>query len=474
MRKILVVLAFVLFITSSFSGVAYAYSSEKDYRETLQYLEQERTDIYALDNYKYGPNSDVDLIVEQVKKITKGITNDYDKAKAIFEWLGTNMTYTYQIPWGLQGLDRFLYGTCVTFAGTTNAFMQAAGLPSKVITGRAYSEGTWGGHEWNRVYVDNRWIHVDTTWAEFDTPATEWAWDHVLGNSFVNNEKDIWDGTLYFYDIYNDKVLKEVKNFPLYGVIDSTYGFDINVLYLDRYFTEPFKLNTVKVDSNNCVIYVNPFAETETYTVKFNSNKGTSVKSLSVDTGSTITKPKNPTRKGYKFVAWYKDSKLKTKWNFSKDTVTKNTTLYAKWVKTYTVTFNSNKGTAVKSLTATNKSTITKPKNPTRKGYKFVAWYKDSALKTKWNFSKDTVTANTTLYAKWVKTYTVTFNSNKGSSVKAVTATNKSKISQPKKPTRKGYTFVGWYKDSKLKTKWNFDKDIVTKNTVLYAKWKKI
>jgi uncharacterized repeat protein (TIGR02543 family) len=32
---------------------------------------------------------------------------------------------------------------------------------------------------------------------------------------------------------------------------------------------------------------------------------------------------------------------------------------------------------------------------------KFVDWYKDAARTIPWNFSTDTVTANTTLYAKW-------------------------------------------------------------------------
>lgn len=38
-------------------------------------------------------------------------------------------------------------------------------------------------------------------------------------------------------------------------------------------------------------------------------------------------------------------------------------------------------------------------------------------------------------------------------------------------PAREGYTFAGWYRDSELITAWNLDKDTVTENMTLYAKW---
>ena len=33
------------------------------------------------------------------------------------------------------------------------------------------------------------------------------------------------------------------------------------------------------------------------------------------------------------------------------------------------------------------------------------------------------------------------------------------------------YTFKGWYKDAALETEWDFDKDVVTADITLYAKW---
>jgi len=71
--------------------------------------------------------------------------------------------------------------------------------------------------------------------------------------------------------------------------------------------------------------------------------------------------------------------------------------------------------------------------------------------------------------------FTVTFQSKGGSKVAAVSGIEEGKkVSKPKSPTRKGYVFSGWYKDSKLKSAWDFSKNEISKNTTLYAKWTKI
>lgn len=48
-------------------------------------------------------------------------------------------------------------------------------------------------------------------------------------------------------------------------------------------------------------------------------------------------------------------------------------------------------------------STITAPTAPTEAGYTFGGWYKESSCTNAWDFSTDTVTADTVLYAKWTQ-----------------------------------------------------------------------
>lgn len=77
-------------------------------------------------------------------------------------------------------------------------------------------------------------------------------------------------------------------------------------------------------------------------------------------------------------------------------------TLFAlKAVPGYTVSFDTRGGSTVPSaLTAQNK-TMVAPANPERAGFTFVGWYKDAACTQAWDFAKDVVTADMTLYAKW-------------------------------------------------------------------------
>ena len=85
-------------------------------------------------------------------------------------------------------------------------------------------------------------------------------------------------------------------------------------------------------------------------------------------------------------------------------------------------------------------------------------------------------TGNKTLYAKWSKnTYKITYklNSGKNSTKNPKTYTVTTKTITLKNPTRKGYTFQGWYSDAKFKTKVTKIAKGSTGNKTLYAKWKK-
>lgn len=130
-------------------------------------------------------------------------------------------------------------------------------------------------------------------------------------------------------------------------------------------------------------------------------NEGTRTTAI-IDNGDILTAPTTQTKEGYRFGGWYYDnSGSEAKWDFGTDTVTRAMTLKAKWVQTYTVAFDTNGGSAVDPVTVDAGSTVTKPAAPMKSGHNFGGWYKDSTLQTPWNFANDTVTADTTLYAKW-------------------------------------------------------------------------
>ena len=70
---------------------------------------------------------------------------------------------------------------------------------------------------------------------------------------------------------------------------------------------------------------------------------------------------------------------------------------------TYTVTFDANgHGTAPADISVPYHATIiTKPTDPVIDGYTFWGWYKDAACTVEWDFAKDFVTSDITLYALW-------------------------------------------------------------------------
>ena len=137
----------------------------------------------------------------------------------------------------------------------------------------------------------------------------------------------------------------------------------------------------------------------------------------------------------------------------------------------YTVTFDSNGGSAVKAQAVKNGAKAPRPADPAKSGYLFKGWCSDKSLTKAYDFNS-AVKSNLTLYAKWEAkaTYTVTFNANGGTAVKAQSVSSGAKASKPANPTKAGHVFKGWYSDKSLTKAYDFN-SAVKSNLTLYAKW---
>lgn len=136
------------------------------------------------------------------------------------------------------------------------------------------------------------------------------------------------------------------------------------------------------------------------HTLAFDSRGGSAVTSEQVQEGSAATTPTPPTRPGYTFAGWFTQPTGGTQWNFDSP-IQADATLYAHWTAaSYTVTFDSQQGSAVDSATVASGSPVTKPANPTRANYTFDGWYTDPTGGQLWDFAAP-IEANTTLYAHW-------------------------------------------------------------------------
>ena len=68
--------------------------------------------------------------------------------------------------------------------------------------------------------------------------------------------------------------------------------------------------------------------------------------------------------------------------------------------------------------------------------------------------------------------YTVTFSlSGHGSNITNTGIKGGSLIKKPQDPLAKGYTFTGWYKDAICTDLWDFDKDTIESDIIIYADW---
>lgn len=207
------------------------------------------------------------------------------------------------------------------------------------------------------------------------------------------------------------------------------------------------------------------------YRVVFQTAYGTAPAEQKVALNGKATKPADPTATGYIFKGWYTSQLYTAEFDFNTP-IAADTTLYAKWNETYTVTFNvGDHGTAPTAQTVENGGKATKPENPTAKGWRFDGWYTDERYTARYDFDK-AVTANTTLYAKWTQLFTLTFETNGGTKIDSVEAPNGSLVYLGSyKPTKSGYYFVGWYTDKNLTRESRVGYVRMDGNKTVYAKF---
>ncbi len=202
------------------------------------------------------------------------------------------------------------------------------------------------------------------------------------------------------------------------------------------------------------------------YLISFilDGGKGVSdeLKATEVLKGTKITRPTDPTKDRYKFEGWYFNG---IKWDFENDTVTSDVVLTAKWGRVYTVSFDTDGGTALDDIEVSPMSKITAPEEPTKEGFIFDGWYLDDNL---WDFDYNTVGSSITLRARWIPVFNVSFDSDGGSSVESLKVLYGNKIESEPQTQRTGFEFDGWYLGE---ARWDFENGTVTSDITLKARW---
>lgn len=465
---------------------------------------------------------------------------DEEKVKAIHDAIIAKVDYNYDIyspsfnddaamsqtAYSVLCMDKTV---CAGYAQAVQMICNGAGVDAISVTS--------SDHQWNKVRINDSWYNVDATWADQDGYVLYYYFERSdavydgdkESNARSHAEESYWNTYLPACTLDSGStdlvagttpVITQTTAIPQISVVaaNGTNNIAISsttpgaIIYYTLDGTEPSAAFTKATKytgtiSTKSAVNVNAIAVCDaqwdsgiasaqtqqqldiSYTVKFNGNGSTSgsMSSQSFTYGSSKALKTNKFKKtGYTFTGWNtkkngRGTSYANKADGSRITTTngKTVTLYAQWERTkYTITYKLNGGkNNSKNPAAYTKVTKTiNLKNPSRKGYTFKGWYTDAKFKHKITQIKKGSSGKKTLYAKWQKnTYKITYNLNggKNSSKNPKSYTVTTKTISLKNPSRKGYTFQGWYTNAKCTKKVTQIKKGSTGNMTLYAKWKK-
>lgn len=130
-----------------------------------------------------GTADNAGKVLEEIRKLSNeicgGISDDYEKLRAISKWVSSNIYYDHDafsdgIPQSCLSLEFMLKNkrsVCGGYANMTAALAQAQGIiccsiaGEAVNTGSCYAEVSKGEvHEWNYAVIDGRGIWTDSGW----------------------------------------------------------------------------------------------------------------------------------------------------------------------------------------------------------------------------------------------------------------------------------------------------------------------
>ena len=221
----------------------------------------------------------------------------------------------------------------------------------------------------------------------------------------------------------------------------------------------------------------------KTITVAFDVNTSSNVTNapdpIDVKKGDTVSEPNpSPSRNGYDFSGWYTTKTCTGNsfdFNTPIDTEDDIFYLFAKWelhIEKYTVNFNyGGKGGTNYSVEVNDGDKVALPAVADTADAFFDGWRMGSANGQL--FGAETgITANITLYAKWIQAYYLTFNLNYTGAPPAQSTKYRADAipDRPTDPADQGdMTFAGWYTEKECVNAYNFT--AMTGNKDVYAKW---
>ena len=173
------------------SGGTASLQKSAAYDNYYNYYSRKDQSVEALYHYlkvSYLVQSEDSRIISRAKQITDGIDGAYDRAKAIHDWVATNIYYNVDAERSdniVIGNNLFIdaVGTlnkqtsvCQGYADLTVALLRASGIPARTVIGYALTgaDEEWTqekvsgyvgqNHAWVEAFIRNHWVLIDPTW----------------------------------------------------------------------------------------------------------------------------------------------------------------------------------------------------------------------------------------------------------------------------------------------------------------------
>ena len=431
----------------------------------LEYAVNEKLDVTGgvlLVTYNDGTEDKEVLFTDPDVKITEPGMATKGKKMVAVSYEGKTATYTIEV-----GDAKYEVSFNMGYDNATPIESQIIVINNKVTKPE---DPERNGFDFSGWYTSSDFTQLfDFEMTQIKEATTIYAkWDNIYTVTYVANYDGGTDST------GSTKNLKAQNK-----TLDNRDTIVFTGWYTDSACTTKFNFNTNVTAP--LTLYAGWQDTITRYDVTFNLgyDGATPIEAQRVAENTRATKPADPERSGYEFGGWYKENTYTNEFNFALDTISANTTIYAKWFKTCTVTYNPNYEGAV-NLTATTVKGIAEEKQlENRDNNQFVGWYKEAQCTNAFDFTT-VLTNDITLYAKWVQigntTYNVTFNLgyDGAPTITAQEVVENSKATKPTDPTRTGYEFGGWYKESACTNVFNFNTELITADTTIYAKWNQI
>ncbi|AJS60198.1 transglutaminase-like domain-containing protein [Paenibacillus sp. IHBB 10380] len=138
------------------------------YKDTIKLALSDSSIVYLNSTQNVNWN-DTSKAVQKAKELTKNLATDAEKVKVIYNYVINNIKYDNKLAVSasadyLPQIDRTFSSKkdiCYGYSALFAAMLRSVDVPTKMVMGTTNYVSSY--HAWNEVYLNNKWVTVDTT-----------------------------------------------------------------------------------------------------------------------------------------------------------------------------------------------------------------------------------------------------------------------------------------------------------------------